>query len=96
MKWKIALMSAAAASLIAGTTGAFAVDYSTGQAGEWKAGPPGSPSSEAVPRGSMYYHAPARWGSLNGANHPTPYSTQGDVGPEGNNNGTLTGRYRYW
>ena len=26
----------------------------------------------------------------NGANHPTPSSTQGDVGPGGNNNGTLT------
>jgi hypothetical protein len=25
-----------------------------------------------------------------GARHPTPSSTQGDVGPEGNNNGTLT------
>lgn len=24
----------------------------------------------------------------NGANHPTPSSTQGDVGPGGNNNGT--------
>lgn len=32
----------------------------------------------------------------NGANHPTPSSSQGDVGPEGNNNGTLTGRYRTW
>lgn len=28
---------------------------------------------------------------MNGANHPTPSSTQGDVGPRGNNNGTLTG-----
>lgn len=26
----------------------------------------------------------------NGTNHPTPSSTQGDVGPGGNNNGTLT------
>jgi len=96
MKWKIALMSAAAASLIAGTTGAFATDYPTGQAGELKAGPPGPVSNEAVPRGSVYYRGPAGWGSLNGANHPTPYSTQGDVGPYGNNNGTLTGRYRHW
>lgn len=30
------------------------------------------------------------------ANHPTPSSTRGDVGPEGNNNGTLTGIYRNW
>lgn len=29
-------------------------------------------------------------GSMNGANHPTPSSTQGDVGPGGNNNGTRT------
>jgi hypothetical protein len=28
--------------------------------------------------------------SLNESNHPTPKSTQGDVGPRGNNNGTLT------
>ncbi|ABE41500.1 hypothetical protein [Rhodopseudomonas pseudopalustris] len=33
-------------------------------------------------------------GRMNGANHPTPQSTQGDVGPEGNNNGTQTGTYR--
>lgn len=28
--------------------------------------------------------------SLNESNHPIPGSTQGDVGPRGNNNGTLT------
>ncbi|RJF74755.1 hypothetical protein [Rhodopseudomonas palustris] len=33
-------------------------------------------------------------GSMNGANHPTPSSTQGDVGPGGNNNGTRTGPAR--
>lgn len=35
------------------------------------------------------------YGALNGTNHPTPSSTQGDVGPDGNNNGTLTGGYRW-
>ncbi|OMI10912.1 hypothetical protein BSN85_14280 [Bradyrhizobium brasilense] len=39
---------------------------------------------------------PGWYGSFNGTNHPTPSSTQGDVGPEGNNNGTLTGVYRRW
>ncbi|MCG6206569.1 hypothetical protein LPW26_18120 [Rhodopseudomonas sp. HC1] len=33
-------------------------------------------------------------GSMNGENHPMPSSTQGDVGPGGNNNGTLTGPAR--
>ncbi|MFL9501141.1 hypothetical protein KQX63_22815 [Rhodopseudomonas palustris] len=28
---------------------------------------------------------------INGANHPTPSSTQGDTGPRGNNNGTISG-----
>lgn len=32
---------------------------------------------------------------FNGTNHPTPESTQGDVGPAGNNNGTLTGISRW-
>jgi hypothetical protein len=32
----------------------------------------------------------------NGTNHPTPSSTQGDVGPQGNDNGTTTGIYRQW
>jgi hypothetical protein len=35
------------------------------------------------------------YGAFNGTNHPTPSSTQGDVGPDGNNNGTLTGSYRW-
>ena len=44
-----------------------------------------------------YYPGPVGWyGARNGANHPTPSSTQGDVGPGGNNNGTLTGYYRGW
>jgi hypothetical protein len=33
----------------------------------------------------------AGYGAWNGANHPTPSSTQGDVGPQGNNNGTQSG-----
>jgi hypothetical protein len=45
----------------------------------------------------MYQPAqPARYGAMNGSNHPAPSSTQGDVGPEGNNNGTLTGVYLQW
>jgi hypothetical protein len=44
-----------------------------------------------------HYPGPVGWyGALNGANHPTPSSSQGDVGPRGNNNGTLTGYYRGW
>lgn len=45
----------------------------------------------------MYYSGTAGpYAALNGTNHPTPSSTQGDVGPDGNNNGTLTGGYRNW
>jgi hypothetical protein len=69
MQRKIELMSLAAASLIAGTVGAFAQDY------------------RVQPR---FYGGYGAYGAFNGANHPTPSSTQGDVGPGGNNNGTLT------
>ena len=47
-----------------------------------------------------YYPAQPGWygsyDAYNGTNHPTPSSSHGDVGPEGNNNGTLTGAYRQW
>lgn len=45
----------------------------------------------------MYYrgygYGYGRYG--NGTNHPTPSSSQGDVGPGGNNNGTLSGPARF-
>lgn len=41
------------------------------------------------------YYGPG-WGTgYNGTNHPTPSSSQGDVGPGGNNNGTRSGYYRW-
>ncbi|MGY3486949.1 hypothetical protein ACVW1C_004832 [Bradyrhizobium sp. USDA 4011] len=42
------------------------------------------------------YNEPGWYGAMNGSNHPAPSSTQGDVGPEGNNNGTLTGVSQQW
>ncbi|MGY8711037.1 hypothetical protein RAD16_35350 [Bradyrhizobium sp. 18BD] len=78
------------ASLIAGTTAASAQGYgwSEPRAG-WDRTAPGYEPMQ--PR--AYY--PETYGTLNGSNHPAPSSTQGDVGPEGNNNGTLTGVYRW-
>lgn len=109
MKSKITLMSVVAASLMAAATAASAQGYPTagyptgptgGMTGGW-AGPP----AQAVPP-SYYGGAYGAYGAYDyygGApttrgwrqNHPTPHSTQGDVGPDGNNNGTLTGRYLY-
>jgi len=42
------------------------------------------------------YDGPGWGAGYNGTNHPTPSSTQGDVGPGGNNNGTRSGYYRQW
>ncbi|WGD56013.1 hypothetical protein QA641_20215 [Bradyrhizobium sp. CB1650] len=83
------------ASLVAGTTAASAQTYDWNDSGVgWERG---GPAYEPVQPGPMYYPGPATpYGPLNGTNHPTPSSTQGDVGPGGNNNGTLSGRYRYW
>ncbi|WP_407168457.1 hypothetical protein [Bradyrhizobium sp. ORS 111] len=94
MQTKIKVVSLAAATLFATTAGAFAQGYYPyGNSGPYYRG---GPRYEAVQPNVMYYPAQPGWyGSLNGANHPTPSSTQGDVGPEGNNNGTLTGPYYY-
>ncbi|KWV48549.1 hypothetical protein AS156_18995 [Bradyrhizobium macuxiense] len=96
MQTKIKIVSLAAATLLATTAGAFAQGYYP--YGNYGAGRYyGGPSYETgQPNVMMYYPAqPGRYGSFNGSNHPTPSSTQGDVGPEGNNNGTLTGPYYY-
>jgi hypothetical protein len=108
MRRTIKIVALAAVTVVAGTAGAFADEYSYyGRRGHarygdsyafapgpgYNAGPgyyaPGGPQP-------MYYrgYVPGYYG--NGANHPTPSSTQGDVGPEGNNNGTRTGVYRRW
>jgi hypothetical protein len=89
MQRKIKLMSLIAVSLIAGTAGAFAQGYY--HYGAHHRHP------RALYYPGPYYPGPVGWyGARNGANHPTPSSTQGDVGPGGNNNGTLTGYYRGW
>jgi hypothetical protein len=95
MQHKIKILSLAAASLLATTAGAFAQGYYPyGSYGAWQYN--GGPRYESVQPPVMYYPAQPGWyGSLNGSNHPTPSSTQGDVGPNGNNNGTLTGVYRW-
>jgi hypothetical protein len=104
MQRKIKLMSLIAVSLIAGTAGAFAQGYYRyGNSVGWDRVGPGYVT---VPPRALYYPGyypgpyypgPVGWyGALNGANHPTPGSSQGDVGPGGNNNGTLTGYYRGW
>jgi hypothetical protein len=101
MQRKIQLLALVAASLIAGTAGASAQGYDRqgydryGNPVYWGRGAP-QDAYAAVPPGGMFYQGPPRWYQpLNGANHPTPSSTQGDVGPDGNNNGTLTGNYGY-
>ncbi|WP_371821741.1 hypothetical protein [Bradyrhizobium sp. 41S5] len=80
-------------SLIATTAGGFAQGYH----------PYGNPGPRCYggPRYETYqppvmYNEPGWYGAMNGSNHPASSSTQGDVGPEGNNNGTLTGVYRQW
>lgn len=100
MQRQIKLMTVVA-SLIAGTAGAFAQGYDRyGNAVGWERVGPGYPGYQRVPPRPIYYPGyypgPSGWDALNGSNHPTPSSTQGDVGPGGNNNGTLTGYYRRW
>ncbi len=87
------LLCLTAATLIAGTAAASAQGY------EWngyRAGWDGGPAYETVQPRASYYPDYAPYGVMNGSNHPAPSSTQGDVGPEGNNNGTRTGIYRSW
>ena len=89
------LVGLIAASLIAGTAAASAQTYDRfGNPVGWERR---GPTYERVQPRTVYYSGTAGpYGALNGTNHPTPSSTQGDVGPDGNNNGTLTGGYRSW
>lgn len=92
MQNKTKLLGLIMASLIAGTTAASAQGYYYG----WNEPRPGwdTPAYETIqPR--AYYPDPGPYGTLNGRIHPAPSSTQGDVGPAGNNNGTLTGVYHW-
>ena len=98
MQHKIKILSLVAASLLATTAGAFAQGYDQyGRIVGWQRP---APRTETVQPRVNYNPAQPSWydsyGSYNGTNRPTPSSTQGDVGPEGNNNGTLTGVYRQW
>ena len=105
MQNKIMMASAVAATLIAGTAAASADGYTrTGNSVAWVASDSGfdGPNAGYAPEYGApqptYYSAPTVWGQgyYNGSNHPTPSSTQGDVGPDGNNNGTQSGVYRQW
>src|SRR5690242_14091119 len=97
MQHTIKMAALAAVTVVAGTAGAFADEYGyyggRGYAryGDSYAFAPGPGYVPSGPQPMYYrgYGGPA-WGYGyygNGANHPTPGSTQGDVGPEGNNNG---------
>lgn len=95
MNQKIKFLSLAAASLLATTAGAYAQGYVYESDSEM--GPAYSRYDTTPPPAATYYQAQPGWyGAMNGSNHPVPSSTQGDVGPQGNNNGTLTGVYRRW
>ena len=93
MQNKAKLLGLITASLIAGTAAASAQGY------DWNGPRAGwgrtAPTYEPVQPRAYYPGVERPYGALNGTNHPTPSSTQGDVGPDGNNNGTLTGGYRW-
>jgi hypothetical protein len=95
MQRHIKLASLIAATFILGTAAASAQTYDRfGNPVGWdRSGPRYAP---VQPRAMYYPGTVGAYGALNGTNHPTPSSTQGDVGPDGNNNGTLTGSYRNW
>ena len=95
MQHKIKILSLVAASLLATTAGAFAQgDDQYGRIVGWQRP---APRTETVqPRVNYYPAQPSWYGSYNSTNRPAPSSSHGDVGPEGNNNGTLTGVYRQW
>jgi hypothetical protein len=77
------------------STYAYRNSYAWAPGPVYDAGPGYEEGYVAVAPQPMYYPAPG-WGrGYNGTNHPTPSSSQGDVGPEGNNNGTLSG-YNRW
>ncbi|MCC8936855.1 MULTISPECIES: hypothetical protein [Bradyrhizobium] len=94
MNQKIKFLSLVAASVMATTAGAYAQGY-YGSSWDQEYAYSGPRYYTAQPD-VMYQPAPGYYGAYNGARHPTPSSTQGDVGPSGNNNGTLTGVYRRW
>ncbi len=110
MQRTIKMAALAAVTVVAGTAGAFADEYGYGggygygrygDSYAWGAPGPGYDEGYvAVAPRPMYYrggYGPRGYGYYgNGANHPTPSSSQGDVGPEGNDNGTTTGIYRRW
>jgi len=100
MQRTIKMAALAAATLVLGTAAASAQGYARyGDTMAWV--PPAQaydsePEYDAAPS-PMYRPGPVTSGrGYNGTRHPTPSSTQGDVGPQGNNNGTLTGGYRQW
>ena len=94
MQNKSKLICLIAASLVAGTAAASAQGYGwNGTYAGWDDRT--APAYEPVQPRAYYPDVAGPYGALNGTNHPTPSSTQGDVGPGGNKNGTLTGRYRW-
>ena len=93
MQRKTKILSLAAASLIATTAGAYAQGYYPYRNSSAYYG---GPRYETVQPRVMYNPQPGWYGAMNGTNHPAPSSSQGDVGPEGNNKGTLTGVDRQW
>lgn len=90
MQRTIKLAAVAAIATAAGTAGAFADEFDYGYAR-------GPAYEEGYVTTPTYYrgYGPGYGYYGNGSNHPTPSSTQGDVGPGGNNNGTLSGHERY-
>ncbi|MBR1207630.1 MULTISPECIES: hypothetical protein [unclassified Bradyrhizobium] len=101
MQRKIKILALAASALIATTAGAFAQGfYDDPHRNADYAWDYNGPNFDRVRPHVTYYPAQRGWYGLyryhHGSNHPTPSSTQGDVGPEGNNNGTLMGVYRQW
>ncbi|MGY3452402.1 hypothetical protein [Bradyrhizobium sp. USDA 4353] len=104
----ITMAALAAATVVTGTVGATAGEYGPGGYGyggqvtstyayrdsyAWAPAPVYEEGYVAVAPGP--YDGPGWGAGYNGTNHPTPSSTQGDVGPGGNNNGTRSGYYRW-
>ncbi|MGJ5205141.1 hypothetical protein [Bradyrhizobium sp. HKCCYLR20261] len=102
------LAALTAVTVIAGTAAASAGEYGPGGYGyggqvtsnyayrdsyAWAPAPVYEEGYVAVAPGP--YYGPGWGAGYNGTNHPTPSSTQGDVGPGGNNNGTRSGYYRW-
>ena len=106
MQRTIKIAALAAATVVAGTAGAFADQFGYGggygrnsDSYAWAPGPGYEEGYVATAPQPMYYRGYGQRGYGrygNGSNHPTPSSTQGDVGPQGNDNGTTTGIYRQW